>query len=143
MVHVNMSYSLVPKPCIIIVICHNTLKFQRYVIQWYHEYIVNSLSYKLYFKVILSSIMHSSLLQLILSPLLHSWLMLRRLCFNPSTYNTSSIVVNGWVPTFPIPIIIPLLLSSYVTNPLDFRARVETFNLSCAWRNHYLYTTCW
>ena len=61
--------------------------------------------------------------KLTLYPLSHSWLMLRRLCFSPSTYSTFSIVVESLVPTSPLPRIFPLLLSPYVTYPsaLSFR----------------------
>ncbi|KAE9594097.1 hypothetical protein Lalb_Chr18g0050161 [Lupinus albus] len=55
--------------------------------------------------------------------------MLRRLCFKPSTYKTFSIVTCGGLPILPIPKILPLLLSPYVTNPSFGRIKLN-FDLS-------------
>ncbi|KAE9607831.1 hypothetical protein Lalb_Chr09g0334311 [Lupinus albus] len=56
--------------------------------------------------------------------------MLRRLCLSPSTYSTSSIVVEGGFPILPTPRIFPLLLSPYVTYPLSLGVRTEDLILS-------------
>ncbi|KAE9591201.1 hypothetical protein Lalb_Chr20g0115921 [Lupinus albus] len=56
--------------------------------------------------------------------------MLRRLCLSPSTYSTSSIVVEGGFPILPTPRIFPLLLSPYVTYPLSLGVRTENLLLS-------------
>ncbi|KAE9598408.1 hypothetical protein Lalb_Chr15g0080461 [Lupinus albus] len=56
--------------------------------------------------------------------------MLRRLCLSPSTYSTSSIVVEGCFPILPTPRIFPLLLSPYVTYPLSLGVRTENLLLS-------------
>ena len=50
----------------------------------------------------------------------HSWLILSKLCFNPLTSYTFSIIVKWALPTFSAPIILPMALSPKVTKPPSF-----------------------
>ena len=60
----------------------------------------------------------------------HNWLMLKRLCFSPST-NSTSLISNVFPPpTSLVPSIFPLLLSPYVTNPCSFLLKFLKFLLS-------------
>ena len=60
----------------------------------------------------------------------HSWLMLSRLCFSPSTYKTSWISKILLSPIKPLPRILPLLLSPYVTCPSSLKMMFTNLDLS-------------
>ena len=58
--------------------------------------------------------------------------MLSKLCFNPSTYKTSWISKILLSPIEPLPRILPLLLSPYVTWPSCLKKMLTKFDLSPA-----------
>ena len=56
--------------------------------------------------------------------------MLNRLSFNPSTNSTSLIIIESWLPTSPLPRILPSLLSPYVTKPFCLIFKFINFEAS-------------
>ena len=98
---------------------------------------------KMVLSFLISLIMQWDASKITLKPLSQSWLMLKRLCFKPSTKKTLSIREDVSLPMLPWPMILPFALSPKVTYPFFlFIRKANLIHLrSCVLSIYYPRTT--